>query len=51
MNKRKPLPPAKNYLTEHETIQLQRRISAYLDLAKDMAQQQIPMNTRTGKPA
>lgn len=34
---------AKNYLTEKEMQQLQRLVSAYLDLAEDMAQRQIPM--------
>lgn len=34
---------AKNYLTEHEMTQLQRLVSAYLDLAEDMALRQIPM--------
>lgn len=34
---------AKNYLTEHEMAQLQRLVSAYLDLAEDMALRQIPM--------
>lgn len=35
---------AKNYLSEHEMAQLQRLVSAYLDLAEDMAQRQIPMS-------
>jgi hypothetical protein len=35
---------AKNYLTEHEMAQLQRLVSAYLDLAEDMALRQIPMS-------
>lgn len=34
---------AKNYLTEKEMQQLQRLVSAYLDLAEDMAMRQIPM--------
>ena len=34
---------AKNYLTEIEMAQLQRLVSAYLDLAEDMAQRQIPL--------
>lgn len=34
---------AKNYLAEHEMAQLQRLVSAYLDLAEDMALRQIPM--------
>ena len=34
---------AKNYLTEKEMAQLQRLISAYLDVAEDMALRQIPM--------
>lgn len=34
---------AKNYLTEPEMAQLQRLVSAYLDLAEDMALRQIPM--------
>lgn len=34
---------AKNYLTEHEMAQLQRLVSAYLDLAEDMALRKIPM--------
>ncbi len=34
---------AKNYLTEAEMAQLQRLVSAYLDVAEDMAQRQIPM--------
>ncbi len=34
---------AKNYLTENEMAQLQRLISAYLDVAEDMALRQIPM--------
>jgi len=35
---------AKNYLTESEMAQLQRLVSAYLDLAEDMAMRQIPMS-------
>ncbi len=34
---------AKNYLTESEMEQLQRLVSAYLDMAEDMALRQIPM--------
>ena len=34
---------AKNYLDEHEMAQLQRLVSAYLDVAEDMALRQIPM--------
>jgi len=34
---------AKNYLTNGEIAQLQRLVSAYLDIAEDMAQRQIPM--------
>ena len=34
---------AKNYLTENEIAQLQRLVSAYLDVAEDMAMRQIPM--------
>jgi hypothetical protein len=34
---------AKNYLTEHEMAQLQRLVSAYLDVAEDMALRKIPM--------
>ncbi len=34
---------AKNYLTEPEMAQLQRLVSAYLDVAEDMAMRQIPM--------
>jgi hypothetical protein len=34
---------AKNYLSEHEMQQLQRLVSAYLDIAEDMAIRQIPM--------
>lgn len=34
---------AKNYLSEKEMQQLQRLVSAYLDIAEDMAIRQIPM--------
>jgi len=34
---------AKNYLAENEMAQLQRLVSAYLDMAEDMARRQIPM--------
>ncbi len=34
---------AKNYLTENEMAQMQRLVSAYLDLAEDRALRQIPM--------
>jgi len=34
---------AKNYLTSNEIAQLQRLVSAYLDIAEDMAQRQMPM--------
>jgi len=34
---------AKNYLSDNELSQLQRLVSAYLDMAEDMAQRQIPM--------
>ncbi len=34
---------AKNYLTEKEMQQLQRLVTAYLDVAEDMALRQIPM--------
>ena len=34
---------AKNYLTDDEMAQLQRLVSAYLDIAESMAQRQIPM--------
>jgi hypothetical protein len=34
---------AKNYLTQNEIQQLQRLVSAYLDIAEDMAIRQIPM--------
>ena len=35
---------AKNYLTDHEIAQLQRLVNAYLDIAEDMAERQIPMS-------
>lgn len=35
---------AKNYLTENEAAQLQRLVSAYLDVAEDMALRNIPMS-------
>lgn len=34
---------AKNYLSQNEMQQLQRLVSAYLDIAEDMALRQIPM--------
>jgi hypothetical protein len=34
---------AKNYLTEPEMAQLSRLVNAYLDVAEDMAQRQMPM--------
>lgn len=34
---------AKNYLTDHELAQLQRLVSAYLDVAEGMALRRIPM--------
>ncbi|PLX69973.1 MAG: cell filamentation protein Fic [Denitrovibrio sp.] len=34
---------AKNYLNDKELAQLQRLVNAYLDVAEDMAQRQIPM--------
>ena len=34
---------AKNYLSENEMQQLQRLVSAYLDIAEDMALRQVPM--------
>lgn len=34
---------AKNYLSEHEMAQLSRVVSAYLDVAEDMALRKIPM--------
>jgi hypothetical protein len=34
---------AKNYLTEKELFSLERMVSAYLDLAEDMASRHIPM--------
>ena len=33
----------KNYLTEHEMAQLARLVSAYLDVAEDMALRKMPM--------
>jgi hypothetical protein len=35
---------AKNYLSESEMAQLQRLVSAYLDIAEDMALRHIPIN-------
>ncbi len=35
---------AKNYLSEKEMQQLQRLVSAYLDIAEDMALRQIPLS-------
>jgi len=37
------VPVAKNYLTNKEMQQLTRLVSAYLDLAEDMAMREIPM--------
>ena len=37
---------AKNYLTANELAQLQRLVSAYLDVAEDMALREIPMTMR-----
>ena len=37
---------AKNYLTEPEMGQLSRLVNAYLDIAEDMAQRQIPMTMK-----
>ncbi len=37
---------AKNYLTEKELASLERIVSAYLDIAEDMATRQIPMTMR-----
>jgi hypothetical protein len=37
---------AKNYLTENEMAQLQRLVSAYLDVAEDMALRHIPMTMK-----
>jgi len=37
---------AKNYLSENELQQLQRLVSAYLDIAEDMAIRQIPMTMK-----
>ncbi len=34
---------AKNYLTDNEIAQLQRLVNAYLDIAEDMAQRELPM--------
>ena len=34
---------AKNYLTEKELFSLERMVSAYLDIAEDMATRYIPM--------
>lgn len=34
---------AKNYLTQHEMAQLERLVTAYLDVAEDMALRKIPM--------
>lgn len=34
---------AKNYLSDKEMAQLQRLVNAYLDVAEDMAQREIPM--------
>ena len=34
---------AKNYLNDNELAQLQRLVNAYLDIAEDMAQRQMPM--------
>jgi len=34
---------AKNYLSDNELAQLQRLVNAYLDVAEDMAQRQMPM--------
>ena len=34
---------AKNYLNSNDIAQLQRLVSAYLDIAEDMAQRQMPM--------
>jgi len=40
---------AKNYLAENEMAQLQRLVSAYLDVAEDMALRQIPMTMQDWK--
>src|SRR5690606_29025182 len=40
---------AKNYLSEKEMQQLQRLVSAYLDLAEDMAMREIPMTMEDWK--
>src|SRR3989338_6098274 len=37
---------AKNYLTEKELASLERIVSAYLDIAEDMAERHIPMTMR-----
>ena len=37
---------AKNYLTQSEIAQLQRLVSAYLDIAEDMALRNMPMTMR-----
>jgi hypothetical protein len=37
---------AKNYLTKQEMAQLERLVSAYLDIAEDMALRKIPMTMR-----
>jgi len=37
---------AKNYLTQDETASLNRIVSAYLDVAEDMAMRRIPMTMR-----
>jgi len=37
---------AKNYLTRDEKAQLQRLVSAYLDIAEDMARRHIPMTMK-----
>lgn len=37
---------AKNYLSDQELTQLQRLVNAYLDIAEDMAQRQIPMTMK-----
>lgn len=37
---------AKNYLSEHELQQLQRLVSAYIDIAEDMALRKIPMTMK-----
>ena len=40
---------AKNYLTEPELASMQRIVSAYLDLAEDMAERNIPMTMEDWK--